>query len=255
MAANDQNVGSSEGVANDDVASKLDVGAEARALQLFQSELDLVSIVASRIARAIGSIADRDELLAAGREGLFDAARRFDQSRGIPFRAYANIRVQGAIMDSVRRSARLPRRAHERLKTLEAATNTSAGLAEFAFSNASKTTPLCDLEDRLFAEIAALTTATAMAVSTSSAGEETSNADADVAMNPEDATARAEMIQMVREAMSVLDGEELKIVQMYYFEDKSLRESAKELEVSQSWAVRLHARAIDRLTKQLRAAC
>lgn len=240
------------GAVNGDVTNQLDKDGQTQALRLFQSELELVSIIANRIARTIGPFVDREELLAAGREGLFDAARRFDSTRGVPFNAYANIRVQGAIMDSVRQSARLPRRAHERLRTMEAAAITSAASSDYVYSNVPRTAELCDLEDRFFAEMASLTTATATAVSVPSiAGEPCEpNADTDV-VNPEDAAARAEMCKMVHDAMSILDPDELRIVKMHYFEDKSLREAARELKVTQSWAVRLHARSIERLTRQM----
>lgn len=239
--------------ANDNTSVLPESERQAQMLQLFQSELELVGIIASRIARAIGSFVDRDELMAAGREGLFDAARRFDVSRGVPFRAYANIRVQGAIMDFVRQSTRLPRRAHERLKAMDAATNTSAGQAEFVFSDACRTTPLCDLEDRFLDHVDTLVTSAATAVSTCGGATEPAQGESELATSPEEATARAQMVELVRSAMSTLAADELKIVQMYYFEDKSLRESAKELKVTQSWAVRLHARALERLTKQMRS--
>src|SRR5262249_42881477 len=81
----------------------------------FETELELVDIVSRQIARTMGKVVELDELLSYGREGLLDAARKFDAARGVPFRAYANFRVRGAIIDGVRSMAQLPRRAHERL--------------------------------------------------------------------------------------------------------------------------------------------
>jgi RNA polymerase sigma factor for flagellar operon FliA len=97
--------------------------------------------------------------------------------------------------------------------------------------------------------MSSLTTATATAVSISSVTGEPGSPD--VGINPEDATARAEMRKMVRDAMSALDADELRVVKMHYFEEKSLREAARELKVTQSWARRLHARAMVRLTKHM----
>src|SRR5262245_17063244 len=95
------------------------VPAASEELSRFEGALDLVDAIARRIAREIGGAAELDELLSFGREGLLDAARKFDASRGVPFRGYASFRVRGAILDGVRASARLPRRVHERLRGLE----------------------------------------------------------------------------------------------------------------------------------------
>src|SRR5215204_2093142 len=101
-------------------------------LERFHSQLDLVQIIARQLSRSIRGV-DYDDLLSAGREGLLDAARRFEPARGIPFRAYANFRVRGAIIDGVRQMSALSRRAYERLSALEAATLVSEGEAEHAF--------------------------------------------------------------------------------------------------------------------------
>src|SRR4051794_35284600 len=109
------------------VAEK-DESAEVQ--ERFSSGLGLVDIIARQILRTLGGAAELDELLSFGREGLWDAARRFDASRGVPFRGYANFRVRGAIIDGVRTSARLSRRTHERLNGLQAASRVSEGAHE-----------------------------------------------------------------------------------------------------------------------------
>ena len=223
---------------------------QAEVLRLFESELDLVDTVARRIDRAIGTFAHHDELVAAGREGLFDAAKRFDASRKVPFKSYANIRIQGAIIDSVRKSARLPRRAHERLKTLEAATNSTAGAVDYVFPSTSTFFDTCDLEDLFLEQVASMTTAMTIAISLPSTTG-SSDFDGELPSDPEDATARGEVIHLVRDALSVLSPDELAIVKLTYFEGMNLREAAQELQVNKSWAYRLLSKALNRLTKHL----
>ena len=72
---------------------------ESEALRRFEETLELVEIVARQIGRLIGGAVELDDLRSFGREGLLDAARRYDPTRGVPFRAYANYRVRGAIYD------------------------------------------------------------------------------------------------------------------------------------------------------------
>ena len=95
--------------------------------RLVHDHLDLVEIIASQISRSIDNCVDFDELLAAGREGLFEAARRFDPKRGASFRTFANYRIEGSIVDTVRRSLKLSRKADQQLTALEAASRVSEG--------------------------------------------------------------------------------------------------------------------------------
>lgn len=46
--------------------------------------------------------------------GLIDAVKKYDESRGVPFKSYAYIRIRGAIIDEVRKTSWITR--HERLK-------------------------------------------------------------------------------------------------------------------------------------------
>jgi RNA polymerase sigma factor for flagellar operon FliA len=223
--------------------------AHARALLLFEGALDLVDIVAGRLARTLGSFVEREELIAAGREGLFDAARRFDESRGVPFRAYAAIRIEGAIMDAVRQSSRLPRRAHERLRSMAAMAELSEGMASFVFAT-PKDTGAADVEDQFLEHMAALAVSCGATVAIPAGGGQTDTSSSD-APSPEEAVLRAEARERLRAAMTQLEIDEADLVQLYYFEGHSIRETAKRLGVSKSWAHRLHTRALARLSNYL----
>lgn len=50
--------------------------------------------------------ADLDDLIQWGVVGLLEALERFDPSRGKPFSAFANRRIRGAMLDSLRREGR-----------------------------------------------------------------------------------------------------------------------------------------------------
>ena len=221
-------------------------------LERFQAELALVEIIAGQVARTIGKAADYDDLLGAGREGLFDAARKFDPSRGIPFRAYANFRVRGAVMDGVRHQARLPRRAHERLTALEAALSVSEGEVNVAFSGPTKNIAAGDAEQRMSSHLANMATAAALGMA-SDAHESASSAPSDEVMNPEEQLAQAEVLDLIRRTIDDLAADEAGVIRAFYFEGKSLAELAESLNFSRSWACRLHAQAMARLTKRIKS--
>ena len=62
-----------------------------------------------------------DELVALGNAGLAEAAQRFDPTRGASFKTFAWYRVQGSIIDGLRKATNLPRRAWAKLVALRAA--------------------------------------------------------------------------------------------------------------------------------------
>jgi len=215
-------------------------------LERFHAELALVEIIAARIARSVGRGVEFDDLVGTGREGLLDAARRFDPTRGVPFRAYANFRVQGAILDALRQLSALPRRAYERVAALEAATIVSEGEAEQAFASGRATAP--SAADRALAEhLSAIALAAAVGIATEGHREAGDEED-----NPEDALARAELIHFVRGALNELSKVEAEVVRRHYFEGERLEDIARDLDMSKSWASRVQTRAVARLAKRLR---
>jgi RNA polymerase sigma factor for flagellar operon FliA len=209
-------------------------------------ELDLVDIIASQVSRRIGGAVEFDELLAAGREGLFNAARRFDETRGIPFRAYANYRIEGAIVDAVRKSLPVSRRTHERLSMLEAVSHVTEGESYAALRDASSDDREAVLDEQL-ASAALAVSASALAIHRKNDKPEATE-DGD----PEALYCRAELLENINDAMAELDAPEAEVLRLYYFEGMTFELIAETMNISKTWAFRLHSRAVARLSKRLR---
>jgi RNA polymerase sigma factor for flagellar operon FliA len=190
-----------------------------------------------------------------GQEGLLDAARRFDESRGVRFKHYANYRVRGAMLDGIRKSSRLPRRTHARLRALEAALLVAEGAAEDAASPeaAKAMSDAHAAEQKLGEHLANMATAMAMGLLVVPAtGEEGELFAADTKASPEEAVAEAELRALVAEALRDLPEDERALVKRHYFDGERFDHVAKSLGLSKSWGSRLHTRAVARLTKRLR---
>lgn len=218
-------------------------------LDRFHSTLELADIIARQVSRTIRARIELDDLLSAAREGLLDAARRYDPDRGIPFRAYANFRVRGAVYDCVRNMSALPRRAYERLAALEAATLVSHGEAEHALKESSEVLDDGEAEAALDEHLAAVVTAGAIGMVS-----EALRTDPDVedtVPDPSEAYERAELLAAVRELMNELEHAEAEVIRLHYFEGRRLEDVGAALAVSKSWASRLHTRAISRLSERM----
>ena len=81
----------------------------------------LVTIVAKRFARRSRSVDEVEELCSFGTFGLIDAIERWDASAGFQFATYATRRIQGAIVDELRRDDFLPKRLRARVQVYYAA--------------------------------------------------------------------------------------------------------------------------------------
>lgn len=221
-------------------------------LARFESAIDLVDIIAKRILRELGPSLELEELRSFGQEGLLDATRRFDPSRGVPFRGYASFRVRGAILDGIRSSSRLPRRTHERLRALGAATLVSEGAAEDAFQPPAPGSAPADAERALTEHLAAMATAMAVGLLAKTGyGDEGDRVPIAGDDSPEEALAKAELLAVVTQAIAELPENEAALVRRHYLEGERFDQVAKELGLSKSWASRLHTRAIRRLGEAL----
>jgi RNA polymerase sigma factor for flagellar operon FliA len=223
-------------------------------LSRFHGHLDLVEVIARQLARELGHAVEFEDLRAMGQQGLLEAARRFDENRGVSFRRYANYRVRGAMLDGVRKSAPLPRRAHERVRALEAALLVAEAASEDAVP--SQGPPSVDpvaAEQKLTEHLADMATAMALGLlSTPVRGDEGEVTALDMSLSPEAAVAEAELRKLVVDALADLPDDERALVQRHYLEGERFDHVAASLGLSKSWGSRLHSRAIMRLTKRLR---
>ena len=122
----------------------------------------------------------------------------------------------------------------------------SEGEAEQVFADAAGADPNA-ARRALEAHLSSIALAAAIGMAAETRGEPTDGED-----SPEDALARAQLVQIVREAVSELDDFEGQLVRRHYLEGEHLEDIARDLEISKSWASRLHTRAVSRLAKRLR---
>jgi RNA polymerase sigma factor for flagellar operon FliA len=215
-------------------------------LARFHAELDLVDVNAKQLARRLrGTTVTLDDLRSFGQEGLLQAARTYDDARGVPFRRWANLRIRGAMIDGVRRFGSLPRRVYRELAALANADRLQEEYDQEDAASPATTPEAADA--RLTTYLAGL--ATAMAVGTvASQRSEDHRADEP---SPEDLACQAELVAVVRSIVAKLPDAERTLVERHYFGDETLDQAAASLGLSKSWGSRLHARAIEAIAHEL----
>jgi RNA polymerase sigma factor for flagellar operon FliA len=89
--------------------------------RLILAHLPQVRLIARRIHARLPEHVSLDDLVSTGTLGLIAAIDRFDCSRNILLRTFAEHKIKGAILDSLRRMDWAPRLQRKRAKQIEAA--------------------------------------------------------------------------------------------------------------------------------------
>lgn len=88
---------------------------------LIEAHLPQVRYLAERMLAKLPPSVDRDDLIGAGVLGLLDAVEKYDGLRGVQFKTYAETRIRGAMLDSLRELDWSPRSLRARAREIEVA--------------------------------------------------------------------------------------------------------------------------------------
>ena len=83
--------------------------------------LPIVRFLARRIHERLPQHVDIEDLVSAGVVGLMDAFAKFDPAKKVQFRSYAQFRIRGAILDSLRTLDWSPRELRRKGRAVEEA--------------------------------------------------------------------------------------------------------------------------------------
>ena len=89
--------------------------------------IGLVKRVALHLKTRLPNFMELDELIQVGTIGLIEAAKSFDDSKGVEFEVIARTRIRGAILDQVRKLSYLPRSAIANIRDHNEATSMLSG--------------------------------------------------------------------------------------------------------------------------------
>lgn len=222
--------------------------------QRIENGLPFVESLARRVAATMPHSIDIGDLVQNGMLGLIDAARRFDECRGIKFETFAERRVRGAMIDALRRDA-WPRGVRRIRRELEAA-------REALRRELGAEPTLADLAARVGSDEVRLGKTivrihTIESTSPLASGEGINGALLPPVLAPSEPVSpdrvyeQQEVRNRIRTAIASLPPRERRVVWLYYFGDVTMKEIGAEIGVNESRVSQLHARAIQRLRKVL----
>ena len=222
---------------------------------LILAHYPMVRQVAYRMVARFPSCVEADDLIAIGTLGLIEAVDKFEQDRSVSFGAYARIRVQGAILDELRKQDWVPRSVRSRHHDIRVARE---GLVEELGR-----TPTHDelaqvlgmTANRLHDVIRDSTVRVLVSTEERHGDSEERVMDSLISQlpTPQDAATRGRVAELVAEAVSKLPERERQIVELYYFKDLTFKEIGEVIGVTESRISQLHTRVKNRLFSRLQA--
>jgi RNA polymerase sigma factor for flagellar operon FliA len=216
----------------------------------------LVRTIAGRLIRRLPPSVDVEELVNVGVIGLIDALDRFDEARGVPFKAYAEIRIQGSMVDSLRHDDWVPRSVRRKFNKLEAVRNDLSSELGRAPERHEVIARLDTTEEAYEAMVKDSTIKRLVSLDVSTTDDGSTPLVECVASSEEAIDANLfdkEMRKEVAHAVECLPQKERAAVTLYYMQGLTLREIGERLGVTESRACQLRGQGVKRLQFRLRS--
>ena len=214
----------------------------------------LVKIVAGRLSMYLGGNVEYEDLVSYGVFGLIDAIDKFDTNKDVKFETYASLRIRGSILDQIRKMDWIPRTVRQRqrkideaIKSLEARTGKTPTDEMLAEELGVSGEELLSWQSQL-----KVTNVVSLNEFVESGNEPVMDAKGNFRFaQPEEVIAETELKRMLKDAMQLLTEKEQKVILLYYYEDLTLKESSRVLEVSESRISQLHTKALQKMKKKM----
>jgi RNA polymerase sigma factor for flagellar operon FliA len=214
----------------------------------------LVKLVAGRLSMYLGYNVEYDDLVGYGTFGLIDAVDKFDYTKGVKFETYASLRIRGAILDQIRKMDWIPRSIRQKQRKIdmayqsleqkygrlasddEIASELEISVDELEnWQNQTKITNIISLDEF-------------MEQGTESKVEQSLTAEFD---QPDRIVEKQELKEVLVRTLETLTEKEKKVIVLYYYEELTLKEISRILEVSESRISQLHTKALQKMKVRL----
>jgi RNA polymerase sigma factor for flagellar operon FliA len=206
---------------------------------LAREHLQLLERIVAAMTVRFGGAAEPEDLRSFAMVGLALAIERFDESRGVPFAAYASRRIRGAIYDGLAEASYFPRRMLRQIAFYQRAD-------EMLQCSADDPPPRDTVETahRLADRLGELTAAYVTTYAADDTGVEASSP-----AEAEDLLERKQYRARLQACIATLPESQQTLLRLYFFEDQQLSDIAERLGHHRSWAGRALNAALTRLRR------
>jgi len=223
--------------------------------QLIIEYAELVKFVAGRLSIYFGSNVEYDDLVGYGVFGLIDAIDKFDVSKNVKFETYASLRIRGAIIDAIREQDWAPRSLRKKSRELEKAYSEIENKLGRSASDQEVAEEMGISVDELHKLLQEVNMSQMISLEDFlEQNHETGLDPLSLEVDKERPEERMEIIELkeiLAEAIDKLPEKERLVVTLYYYEELTLKEISRIMNVSESRVSQLHTKAILRMRGKL----
>ncbi|MEZ2345958.1 FliA/WhiG family RNA polymerase sigma factor [Terriglobus sp. RCC_193] len=223
--------------------------------QLLVEHLSTVRFVARRIHERLPQHVDIDDLVSAGIVGLMDAFAKFDHAKQVQFKSYAQFRIRGAILDSLRTLDWSPRELRRKGRAVEDAVRTLTqrlGRSPVETEVADEMAMSLQEYQQLLGELKGLEIGSLNLERNEDGGDdELSYLPGSESDEPLFRCLKGELRQRLVDAIEGLPEKERMVVSLYYHEELTMKEIGVVLGVVESRVSQIHTSAVVKLRAAL----
>lgn len=223
--------------------------------QLLVEHLPTVRFVARRIHERLPQHVDIDDLISAGIVGLMDAFAKFDHAKQVQFKSYAQFRIRGAILDSLRTLDWSPRELRRKGRAVEDAVRTLTqrlGRSPVETEVADEMEMSLQEYQQLLGELKGLEIGSLNLERNEDGGDdELSYLPGSESDEPLFRCLKGELRQRLVDAIESLPEKERMVVSLYYHEELTMKEIGLVLGVVESRVSQIHTSAVVKLRAAL----
>ncbi|ELL0792007.1 RNA polymerase sigma factor FliA [Campylobacter upsaliensis] len=211
--------------------------------ELVISYMPALRAMAFRLKERLPSSIDVNDLIGVGIEEMIKLSRRYDKDQNDNFWGFARKRVNGSMLDYLRRLDVMSRNNRKILKDIDVI------LDEYFLENE------CEPDDEYLAKKLEIDVERVREVRAAHAISYTLPLDEQIEMYSEDETLEkieiGELLEHINEILDTLKERDQLIIQLYYYEELSLKEISEILNVSESRISQIHKKLLKKLRERL----
>lgn len=223
--------------------------------QLLLQNMSTVRFVARRIHERLPQHVELEELVSAGIVGLIDAVEKYDVRKNVQFASYAQFRIRGAIIDSLRTLDWGPRDLRRKSRSIDEAMHKltqKLGRRPTEIEVSAELGMTIQAYQHLLGEVKGLEIGSLNDIhAEGSLEEDLAYVPADPREDPLLRCMKNEMSGKLTEAVAQLPEREAMVLTLYYVEEKTMKEIGSILGVVESRVSQLHTSALATLRSRM----
>jgi len=212
----------------------------------------MIKYIVGRMSIYVGNAVDFEDLISYGIFGLIDAIDKFDHDKGVKFETYASLRIRGSVLDGLRSLDWVPRTLRQKNRQLEEV----FGQLENELGREPTNEDLAqklglspgDMDEEIKkSSLMSLISFDDYLETNHEAGEPRDTDDD----SPAAVYEQKELKDLLTQSIQSLTEKEQMVTTLYYFEELTLKEISKVMNVSESRVSQIHSKAMLKLRTRL----